>query len=185
MAIGERIKQIRKEAGLSQSVFGNHLKISFQAVSALEKGTNVPSEQTITLICREFGIREKWLRDGKGDMREPEPAHDALDAVLDEYGLPREFRGLFLAYRNLRSEDERAAVRQFIHNAAEEIRVAESASGVPDETEEERLERETREEAEEYYRLRLEERKAIRDSEAKQAGTPRNSDSYGDTGGVA
>ena len=150
MTISERIKQIRKENKLTQVDFATKLKISGQSISKIEKGENNPSDQTITLICREFGIREEWLRDGKGDMREPEPAHDALDAVLDEYGLPREFRGLFLAYRNLRSEDERAAVRQFIHNAAEEIRVAESASGIPDETEEERLERETRQEAEEY-----------------------------------
>ena len=75
MTIGERIKEVRKSNNLTLEKFGAAIQIKAQSVSLIEKGINNPSKQTITLICREFGIREEWLRDGKGDMREPEPAH--------------------------------------------------------------------------------------------------------------
>ena len=35
----------------------------------LESGRNAPSEQTIKLICFEFGINENWLRTGEGEMK--------------------------------------------------------------------------------------------------------------------
>lgn len=33
----------------------------------MEKGDRVPSDRTITDICREFGVNEKWLRTGDGE----------------------------------------------------------------------------------------------------------------------
>ena len=186
--IGGRIEWIIRREGLKKVQFAAKLGIHQSYVTQLIKGKNPPSEALVKLICREFHIREEWLLRGEGEADAPAPEDD-LSRALKEYGLPAELRGLFLRVSRL-PEDMQVKLREIVREwaleiAAEEIRVAESASNVPDETEEERLERETREEAEEYYRLRLEERKAIRDSEAKQAGTPRNSDSYGDTGGVA
>ena len=180
--IGDRIALIIKKNGLKKIQFAKKLGIDQSYVSKLLKGEKFkPSDALIKSICREFHINEDWLRNGTGAMNAPEPVSDALDAILDEYGLPRELSGLFIRYGNL-PEESRAAIREWLRGWI--LETAEQIRDFP-ETEDERLERETREEAEEYYRLRLEERKAIRDSEAKQAGTPRNSDSYGDTGGVA
>ena len=179
--IGERIALIIKANGLKKIHFAAKLGINSSYVTHLVQNKNLPSDALIKSICREFHVNEDWLRNGTGAMNTPEPVSDALDAILDEYGLPRELSGLFIRYGNL-PEESRAAIREWLRGWI--LETAEQIRDFP-ETEDERLERETREEAEEYYRLRLEERKAIRDSEAKQAGTPRNSDSYGDTGGVA
>lgn len=45
------------------------LQISESAVSNMCKGKSKPSTQSITLICERFGIREEWLRTGKGEMQ--------------------------------------------------------------------------------------------------------------------
>ncbi|MCI9227089.1 MAG: helix-turn-helix transcriptional regulator [Dorea sp.] len=64
--MNERIKLIRKEAKLSQEDFGNRLSITKASISRLESGINNPSDQTISLICKEFNVNEDWLRTGAG-----------------------------------------------------------------------------------------------------------------------
>lgn len=63
-----RIKALRKSEGLTLEKFGERIGISNSALSAIETGKNKPSDQTIRSICREFGVREKWLRTGEGSM---------------------------------------------------------------------------------------------------------------------
>lgn len=63
-----RIKALRKAEGLTLEKFGERIGISNSACSALETGKNNPSEQTIRAICREFRVREEWLRSGEGSM---------------------------------------------------------------------------------------------------------------------
>ena len=168
MTIGERIRLVRKEKGLSLDKFGAYIGLKQAVVSLMENGKSKATDQTIILICREFGIREDWLRTGDGPMKETRPSGDELDTYLDKWGLPREFRNLFLAYRNLKTDEERAVVRQFIRDAASGL-ASEDTPNQTDEADEERWEREAREEAEEYYRLRLMEKRQI-EEDAKARG---------------
>lgn len=73
----EQIKKLRKYLGLSQEEFSARIKITRSSVSKLENGENNPSSQTITLICREFGVNEVWLRTGGG-------GDDNMFARIDE-----------------------------------------------------------------------------------------------------
>ena len=66
--MNNRIRTIRELNHMNQETFGKHLRIKKSSVSRLESGDNNPSDQTIDLICKEFGINEKWLRTGEGDM---------------------------------------------------------------------------------------------------------------------
>lgn len=65
--LNERIKTIRKNAGLSQDKFASMIGITFSSVSSLETGRNNPSEQTIRAICSEFNVNRYWLETGEGD----------------------------------------------------------------------------------------------------------------------
>lgn len=76
--INTRIKQIRKEHGLTQTEFGNRIGISNPSVSTIESGKNSPSGQTIKAICREFGINEEWLRTGEGERKSSTADADKL-----------------------------------------------------------------------------------------------------------
>ena len=62
----ERIKKIRTKYQLNQEDFGRKIGIGKTSVSKLESGENNPSEQTILLMCKEFGVNEIWLRTGEG-----------------------------------------------------------------------------------------------------------------------
>lgn len=64
--MNNRIKELRIYLGLSQEAFGKRIKIQRSSVSKIETGENSPSDQTISLICKEFNVNEEWLRTGKG-----------------------------------------------------------------------------------------------------------------------
>lgn len=64
--MNERIKQIREEAKLTQTAFGEKIGISQNYVWMIETGQRTPGDRTIRDICREFGVNETWLRTGAG-----------------------------------------------------------------------------------------------------------------------
>lgn len=73
-----RIKEVRKAAGLTQAEFGERLGIKGNTITCYEKGIREPSEAIILAICREFNVREQWLRTGEGEMFVPLDREDEL-----------------------------------------------------------------------------------------------------------
>lgn len=69
MAIGERIKSLRKELKLTQAEFGEKIGLKPTAVLMYEKNQRGVSDQSIQLICQAFNVREAWLRDGEEPMQ--------------------------------------------------------------------------------------------------------------------
>ena len=67
----DRVKQVRKEAKLSQESFGAELNLTATYVYMIESGKRNLSDRTIKDICRVFHINENWLRTGEGDMYAP------------------------------------------------------------------------------------------------------------------
>ncbi len=67
--IGGRIRLLRKDAlSLTMEKFGERIGITTASLSNIENGKTNPSDQTIRSICREFRVREEWLRSGEGSM---------------------------------------------------------------------------------------------------------------------
>lgn len=67
-SIGDRIKKLRKEKGLTMLEFGKSLGMSKSSISGIEAGKNGPSEQTVRLICSMYSIEYSWLKTGDGNM---------------------------------------------------------------------------------------------------------------------
>lgn len=80
MTVNERVREIRKAEKLTLEKFGEKLGVGKTAISSIEHGINGVTDQMIKLICREFGYREEWLRDGT------EPKKPVIDEDL-EYGM--------------------------------------------------------------------------------------------------
>ena len=72
MSVGSRIKELRKaqDPPITQREFADRVGIKQSTVATYESDRNIPSDAVISLICREFHVREAWLRDGTGEMFE-------------------------------------------------------------------------------------------------------------------
>lgn len=66
--MNERIKKLRKHLDLTQQEFADRLSVKRGAIANYELGRNEPTNSVISLICREFNVREEWLRNGTGEM---------------------------------------------------------------------------------------------------------------------
>ena len=82
MSVGSRIKELRNSLDLTQQKFADRLGIQRGAIANYELERNVPIDAVISLICREFNVREAWLRDGTGDMLEVKPRAEELDELV-------------------------------------------------------------------------------------------------------
>lgn len=69
--MNKRILEIRKMSGKTQQEFATAIGLTKNFVSLMETGNRVPSDRTISDICREFDINETWLRTGEGEMKQP------------------------------------------------------------------------------------------------------------------
>lgn len=82
MSVGSRIKELRNSLDLTQQKFADRLGIQRGAIANYELGRNVPIDAVISLICREFNVREAWLRDGTGEMLEVKPRAEELGELV-------------------------------------------------------------------------------------------------------
>ena len=84
MSVGSRIKELRKaqKSPITQQEFADRVGIKQSTVATYEADRNVPSDAVISLICREFNVREAWLRDGEGEMFEIKPRAEELGELV-------------------------------------------------------------------------------------------------------
>lgn len=122
-----RIKFLRKNSGLTQEKFAERIGLKQNSIALIESGKRNISDQTILSICREFGVREEWLRTGEGEMYTPAPT-TGLDLLVQEKALRREERILIEKFVNLKPE-----TRQQILNYIQEVAAALSSGDTPSE----------------------------------------------------
>lgn len=66
--MNERIKELRKALGLTLDKFGERVGVSRSAMGNIENGVRGVTDQMFKSICREFNVREEWLRTGEEPM---------------------------------------------------------------------------------------------------------------------
>ena len=132
--MSERIKRIRKMLDLTQQEFADRIGIKRNTIANYESGRNEPVDSVISLICREYGVNEIWLRTGEGEMFTPNPATE-LDALKERYGLSQAECSLIDVFVNM-NEKDRKTVLDFVVHAADSIRENDLFFGVPETPEE-------------------------------------------------
>lgn len=98
----DRIRKIRRDLDLTQQEFADRIGVKRGAIANYEIGRNVPTDSVVSLICREFGVNEEWLRDGTGEMFAPD-ASDELEALVKRYDLSNADQVLIEKYINLKA----------------------------------------------------------------------------------
>lgn len=117
--MNERIKQLRKELGLTQQQFADKIGIKRTTIATYENGRNSPIDAVISLICREFNVNETWLRNGSGDMFQndesrtapmppPNPLLESDSTRADSYIQPIDLKFLS-AYNSLNTQGKEKA----------------------------------------------------------------------------
>lgn len=67
-SIGENIRKLRRELNLTQQEFAERIGTVQNTVTGYETSRRNPSNQVITLICREFNVNRNYLLTGEGPM---------------------------------------------------------------------------------------------------------------------
>jgi transcriptional regulator with XRE-family HTH domain len=119
---------------LTQQEFADRIGIKRNTIANYESGRNEPVDSVISLICREYGVNEIWLRTGEGEMFTPNPATE-LDALKERYGLSQAECSLIDVFVNM-NEKDRKTVLDFVVHAADSIRENDLFFGVPETPEE-------------------------------------------------
>lgn len=124
--MNERLKELRKHLNLTMEKFGEKLGVGKTAISGIESGRRNPSDQLLKSICREFNVREEWIRTGNGEMFESfAPAsNEILDALASEYNLSHEAYIAIERFMNLKPEAQRQIIEYFTS-------IAKALSNVP------------------------------------------------------
>ena len=130
--IGERIKELRKALGLTQTKFGDRIGLKQNSVALIETGRPT-SDQTIFAICREFRVNEEWLRTGTGEMFVPTPA-SIVDELAEEYHLCPEAQAMVEKFITL-DPAAQLAVFDYMCAVVDEIRGTSRADQLRDELE--------------------------------------------------
>ena len=131
--MNERIKAARKVIGLTMEQFGARIGMGKSSVSKIEKGANSTTDQTIKSICREFGVSEKWLRTGEGEMFD-QSTESSLDRLAAEYHLDERKKAIISAFLKLSTADQEAILR-YVDSLAAELSVSSSALDIDAEVE--------------------------------------------------
>ena len=85
MTVGERVKEVRKENGLSQEEFAHKLGFDTRgAIANIELERTEASDKLLSLISNLFGVREEWLRTGEGEMMAADARSDKIAAFLGD-----------------------------------------------------------------------------------------------------
>lgn len=67
-AVGNRIKNLRKEKNMTQEAFAEKLNVSIEHISRVENGINRPGMALLEKICKIFDIDENVLLFGENAL---------------------------------------------------------------------------------------------------------------------
>lgn len=117
MTQGERVREVRKNLGLTLDKFGEHIGIKKSALSSIENNKSNLTDANIKAICREFNVDYIWLTTEQGKMfvENDNEFRKKIDRIMTSEDDTRKilFKSLVDA-----SDNDIAAIKQFIKNTA-------------------------------------------------------------------
>ena len=126
----DRILALRKSLNLTQQAFADRLSIKRGAVANYELGRNIPADSVVALICREFGVREEWLREGIEPMKDP-AVHDPLEEAVLSRGYSRRIYILVNNFLKLPQESQEDLI-SFMESVAADLAELPTSGAPPD-----------------------------------------------------
>lgn len=122
--VAERIMRVIEAKEMSKSEFARKINVTPAYISKIGKQPeSVPSDRTISDICREFSVNETWLRTGQGDMFIQKSRDEELAAFFGDLlsGEP-DFKRRFIAVLSRLSEDEWEMIEAMANKLVDELK---------------------------------------------------------------
>lgn len=80
----DRIRQLRKSLGLTQTEFAEKLGFTMVFICQVETGAKIPSERTIADIARVFNVNVEWIKTGEGEMKKEIPKEEVIASFIGD-----------------------------------------------------------------------------------------------------
>lgn len=121
--VGERIKSVRNMLNLTQQAFSERLGLKRNTIGSYEINAGVPSDRTISDICREFGVNEIWLRTGEGEPFQKETRQEQIMRFATQTVKGSdEFRKAFVSMLAKMDADDWGNLEKLFDNLANELK---------------------------------------------------------------
>ncbi len=121
MHLKDRIRELRKSLKMTLKEFGDKIHLSLSAVSSIELGKVEITERVVSSILAAFPqVNADWLREGKGDMYQPQSDKDQIMSMLGDLELPEITERFAVAYTSL-SEQEQHIVNNYIRSVIADL----------------------------------------------------------------
>ena len=114
--MNKRIRELRKSLDMTQTDFAQAIGLTQNTITLIETGKRNISDFSVRNICREFHVKEEWLRFGTGEMFETS-LQSELDALTRRYNLSPGSRILVEKFVTLKPAQQ-DAVLKFIRDTA-------------------------------------------------------------------
>jgi transcriptional regulator with XRE-family HTH domain len=107
LAIANRLKAAREQAGLSQGQVAKILGLHRPSISEMEAGRRSVSAEELTILAKTYGVSTIWLTESD----ESEPSRDRLELAARELSKlkPEDLERLLHLLSSLRAEEDRDA----------------------------------------------------------------------------
>lgn len=93
---------------MTQQEFADKIGVKRNTIAQYEIGRNEPIDTVVTLICREFGVNEEWLRNGNGEMFIEKTVDDEIASFIGGIQMSdtNNFKKRFISALSKLEEDE-------------------------------------------------------------------------------
>lgn len=113
MTVGERIINLRKESGMTQTDLAKKIHAARNTVTNYETGVRVPNDMALNSIADTFGVRFEWLKTGEGEKQDNTETAVVAKIVQMLSGENPEALSLFKAFAEF-GESDWQAVKKFM-----------------------------------------------------------------------
>ena len=119
--INERIAAVVKSSGMTKTAFAEKINVSQPHVSRMVSGESIPSDRTISDICRVFGVSETWLRTGEGGMRLNLDRKEELTAIFAQIAASDDAKARLVKAFAMLPDEAYPKLEEYIKKIAQEL----------------------------------------------------------------
>ena len=119
--INERIAAVVTASGMTKTAFAEKINVSQPHVSRMVSGESIPSDRTISDICRVFGVSETWLRTGEGEMRLNLDREEELTAIFAQIAASDDAKARLVKAFAMLPDEAYPKLEEYIKKIAQEL----------------------------------------------------------------